>query len=150
MDQNSIKNRKQKIRFLYFVVVNVNRRNPSPFTTLCLLMMPWHLNMLFSFYSSLRWHPRSVLRPDEAFRGGGSTPDHQIPLFGRLRRQRLLQHRVCHLPLGVEACIPWNTIPTEGKSRVPAPHRVFHLQAGVQDQVSKTYFSYIQTVIVRC
>lgn len=49
---------------------------------------------------------------------------------------RLLQHRMRHIPVGVEARLPRNVIPSARKSRMPALDRVLYLQAGMQDQVS--------------
>ena len=43
--------------------------------------------------SSVRRHPRSVLRPDEALRGGRPAGHDQIPLPRGLRRPGILQHR---------------------------------------------------------
>ena len=40
-----------------------------------------------------------------------------------------------HIPVGVEARLPRNVIPSARKPRMPALDRVLYLQAGVQDQV---------------
>ena len=53
-----------------------------------------------------------------------------------------------HIPVGVEARLPGNVIPSARKPRMPALDRVLYLQAGVQDQVRTNHVKYIPAFIV--
>ncbi len=49
----------------------------------------------------------------------------------------LFTFAVCYLFVGPEAGLSHNPVPLAGESRVPPPHGIFHLQAGVQNKIHR-------------